>query len=179
MKQIPSMVCLSFRVSVNCDCSTFFFFCFLESLLYTFNLKSFTGLFDFSAGSEFVGKEIVKCIDLAKEGIHAILVVFSIRTRFSDEEASALHSLQTLFGSKIVDYMIVVFTGGDELEDNDETLDDYLGHECPTPLKVSMSIIIRINCYSFSILYVFILCYETFYGMLFWFCIVCLHILDW
>ncbi|KAK9205041.1 hypothetical protein WN943_015307 [Citrus x changshan-huyou] len=31
--------------------------------------------------------------------------------------------------------MIVVFTGGDELEDNDETLEDYLGRECPKPLK--------------------------------------------
>jgi hypothetical protein len=41
------------------------------------------GLFDFSAGSDFVGKEFVKCIDLAKDGIHAVLVVFSVRTRFS------------------------------------------------------------------------------------------------
>ncbi|KAF9613300.1 hypothetical protein IFM89_006810 [Coptis chinensis] len=31
--------------------------------------------------------------------------------------------------------MIVVFTGGDELEDNDETLEDYLGRECPKPLQ--------------------------------------------
>lgn len=93
-------------------------------------------MFDISAGSEFLGKEIVKCIDLAKDGIHAVLVVFSVRTRFSKEEEAALRSLQTLFGSRIVDYMIVVFTGGDELEDNEETLEDYLGRECPQPLKV-------------------------------------------
>ncbi|KAI9201170.1 hypothetical protein LWI28_019503 [Acer negundo] len=30
--------------------------------------------------------------------------------------------------------MIVVFTGGDELEENEETLEDYLG-PCPEPLK--------------------------------------------
>uniref|UniRef100_A0A2P2IS07 AIG1-type G domain-containing protein n=1 Tax=Rhizophora mucronata TaxID=61149 RepID=A0A2P2IS07_RHIMU len=36
----------------------------------------------------------------------------------------------------MIDYMIVVFTGGDELDDNDETLADYLGRECPQPLKV-------------------------------------------
>lgn len=95
------------------------------------------GLFDFSAGSDFVGKEIVKCIDLAKDGIHAVLVVFSVRTRFSLEEEAALRSLQTLFGSTIVNYMIVVFTGGDELEENDETLVDYLGRSCPNPLKVT------------------------------------------
>ncbi|KAG6737833.1 hypothetical protein POTOM_059364 [Populus tomentosa] len=101
------------------------------------NVIDTPGLFDFSAGSEFVGREIVKCINMAKDGIHAVLVVFSVRTRFSQEEEAALRSLQTLFGSKILDYMIVVFTGGDELEDNDETLEDYLGRECPQPLKVS------------------------------------------
>lgn len=117
-------------------------YCFLETLSHPSDLQSFTGLFDLSAGSEFVGKEIVKCIDLAKDGIHAVIVVFSVRTRFTEEEETALRSLQTLFGSKIVDYMIVVFTGGDELEENDETLEDYLGRECPEPLKVSMNITI-------------------------------------
>ncbi|CAK7344721.1 unnamed protein product [Dovyalis caffra] len=99
------------------------------------NVIDTPGLFDFSSGSEFVGREIVKCINMAKDGIHAVLVVFSVRTRFSQEEEAALRSLQTLFGRKILDYMIVVFTGGDELEDNDETLEDYLGRECPQPLK--------------------------------------------
>ncbi|GAY69341.1 hypothetical protein CUMW_271210 [Citrus unshiu] len=72
---------------------------------------------------------------MAKDGIHAVLVVFSVRSHFSQEEEAALHSWQTLFGKKFFDYMIVVFTGGDELEDNDETLEDYLGRECPKPLK--------------------------------------------
>ena len=79
----------------------------------------------------------MKCIDLAKEGIHAVIVVFSVRTRFSKEEEAALKSLQNFFGPKITDYMIVVFTGGDELEDSDETIDEYLGRECPEPLKVT------------------------------------------
>ncbi|CAJ1978217.1 unnamed protein product [Sphenostylis stenocarpa] len=99
------------------------------------NVIDTPGLFDLSAGSEFVGKEIAKCIDLAQDGIHAVIVVFSVRTRFTKEEETALRSLQTLFGNKIVDYMIVVFTGGDELEDNQETFEDYLGRECPKPLK--------------------------------------------
>jgi len=73
---------------------------------------------------------------MAKDGIHAILMVFSIKTRFSEEEQATFLALQALFGHKIVDYMIVVFTGGDELEENEETLEDYIGHECPQPLKV-------------------------------------------
>ncbi|KAI4332339.1 hypothetical protein L6164_017258 [Bauhinia variegata] len=104
------------------------------------NVIDTPGLFDFSAESEFVGKEIVKCIDLAKDGIHAVIVVFSVRTRFSQEEEAALRSLQTLFGNKIADYMIVLFTGGDELEDNEETLEDYLGRDCPEPLKEILSL---------------------------------------
>ncbi|KAM7460991.1 hypothetical protein LguiA_029112 [Lonicera macranthoides] len=98
------------------------------------NVIDTPGLFDFSAESEFIGKEIVKCIDMAKDGIHAALLVLSIRTRFSKEEEATIQSLQNFFGSKIYDYMIVVFTGGDELED-DETLEDYLDRDCPEPLK--------------------------------------------
>lgn len=104
------------------------------------NIIDTPGLFDNSAEPEFLGKEIVKCIDLAKDGIHAILLVFSVRTRFTDEEVTAIESLQMLFGSKIVDYMIVVFTGGDDLEENDESLEDYLGSKCPKPLKEVLSL---------------------------------------
>ncbi|CAI8610857.1 unnamed protein product [Vicia faba] len=105
------------------------------------NVIDSPGLFDLSAKSEFVGKEILKCIGLAKDGIHAIIVVLSIKTRFSVEEENAFRSLQTLFGSKIVDYMIVVFTNGDTLENDGLTLDDdYLGPECPESLKAIISL---------------------------------------
>ncbi|CAA3024123.1 immune-associated nucleotide-binding 9 [Olea europaea subsp. europaea] len=99
------------------------------------NVIDTPGLFDFSAEPEFIGKEIVKCINMAKDGIHAVLVVLSVRSRFSREEEAAVQSLRKFFGSKISDYMIVVFTGGDDLEENDETLEDYLGRACPEPLK--------------------------------------------
>ncbi|XP_051123541.1 immune-associated nucleotide-binding protein 9 isoform X2 [Andrographis paniculata] len=102
------------------------------------NVIDTPGLFDFSAEPEFVGKEIVKCINMAKDGIHAVLVVLSVRSRFSREEEAAIDSLRKFFGIKISDYMIVVFTGGDDLEENDETLDDYLGRDCPEPLKKTL-----------------------------------------
>ncbi|BAT92815.1 Immune-associated nucleotide-binding protein [Vigna angularis] len=96
------------------------------------NVIDTPGLFD---GTHSVGREIVKCIDMAKDGIHAILMVFSVKTRFSEEEQATFLALQALFGHKIVDYMIVVFTGGDELEENDLTFEDYIGNQCPQPLK--------------------------------------------
>ncbi|CAJ1958581.1 unnamed protein product [Sphenostylis stenocarpa] len=96
------------------------------------NVIDTPGLFD---GTNSAGKEIVKCIDMAKDGIHGIILVFSIKTRFTEEEQATFLTLQALFGHKIVDYMLVVFTGGDELEADEETLDGYLGSNCPQPLQ--------------------------------------------
>ncbi|XP_078434021.1 P-loop containing nucleoside triphosphate hydrolases superfamily protein [Wolffia australiana] len=98
------------------------------------NVIDTPGLFDFSAEPEFIGKEIVKCIDLAKDGIHAVLVVFSTRGRFSREEEAALQALQTFFGEKITNYMIVIFTGGDDLEEGEVTLEEYI-RTCPELLQ--------------------------------------------
>ncbi|XP_015078519.1 immune-associated nucleotide-binding protein 9-like [Solanum pennellii] len=99
------------------------------------NVIDTPGLFDISRDPDFVIKELDKCFDLAKDGIHAVLLVLSVRTRFSREEQASVQCFMNLFESKIVDYMIVVFTGGDELdEENDEILVKYLNH-CPEPLK--------------------------------------------
>uniref|UniRef100_M1DIR4 NTGP4 n=1 Tax=Solanum tuberosum TaxID=4113 RepID=M1DIR4_SOLTU len=90
--------------------------------------------FDFTAESGLVGNEIGKCIDLADDGVHAVLFVLSVRTSFSKEEQAAIQYFKKLFGTKICDYMIVVYTGGDKLEDND-SLNDPLDHSCPEDLK--------------------------------------------
>jgi len=96
------------------------------------NVIDTPGLFDPNVTPEFLGKEIVKCIELAKEGLHGVLLVLSIKNRFSTEEASTLPTLQNLFGDKIINYMVVIFTGGDELEANDQSLEDYLRDMPPT-----------------------------------------------
>lgn len=79
----------------------------------------------------------MKCLDLAKDGVHALLLVLSVRNRFTDEEIAAVESLQTIFGEKVVNYMVVVFTSGDDLESEDETLEEFLDQGAPTYLRVS------------------------------------------
>ncbi|WMV34835.1 hypothetical protein MTR67_028220 [Solanum verrucosum] len=59
------------------------------------------GLFDFTGEPDVLGKEIVKCMELAMDGIHAVLLVLSVRTRFSREELAAIQSFQEFFGQKI------------------------------------------------------------------------------
>ncbi|MFS7910568.1 putative AIG1-type guanine nucleotide-binding (G) domain-containing protein [Helianthus anomalus] len=78
-------------------------------------------------------------INKAGDGIHAFLVVLSVRCRFSKEEEAAISRLLSFFGSKVYDYMILVFTGGDHLEKDDETLEDFL-HDCPEKLKEILSL---------------------------------------
>ncbi|KAI3684583.1 hypothetical protein L6452_33807 [Arctium lappa] len=98
------------------------------------NVIDTPGLFDSSIDDETIGKEIVSCIKMAVDGIHAVLLVYSVCNRFSDEEKAAISILQDLFGKKICDYMIVVFTCGDELERDDKILEDFIC-ECPQALK--------------------------------------------
>lgn len=105
--------------------------------IYNLYCLSIAGLFDTMAEPDFIRNEIIKCINLAKDGIHAVLVVLSIRVRLSKEEEEAILSLQTIFGSKIFDYVILVFAGGDELDDCDETFEDFLGQECTNFFQVT------------------------------------------
>ncbi|KAJ9560078.1 hypothetical protein OSB04_005238 [Centaurea solstitialis] len=91
------------------------------------------GFFDSTAGVGTIG-EIIRFMKLAVDGIHAVLVVFSVCNRVFEEEKAAIISLQKLFGKQFCDYMIVVFTGGDELEEDGKTLLDFL-YDCPQSLK--------------------------------------------
>ncbi|KAI0494332.1 hypothetical protein KFK09_024466 [Dendrobium nobile] len=90
------------------------------------NVIDTPGLFDFSTDFEVISGEIIKCIELAKDGIHAVLMVFSIGSRFTREEEAAFESIKSLFGDKITNYMIIVFTGGDILESKKKSLKDYM-----------------------------------------------------
>ncbi|CAH8312130.1 unnamed protein product [Eruca vesicaria subsp. sativa] len=94
------------------------------------NIIDTPGLFDMSVEAEVISREIVRCLTLAEGGIHAAVLVLSARTRFSKEEEMVLSTLQVLFGSKIVDYLIIIFSSGDVLEDDGVTLDEYL-EDCP------------------------------------------------
>ncbi|KAH7681442.1 P-loop containing nucleoside triphosphate hydrolase protein [Dioscorea alata] len=99
------------------------------------NVIDTPGLFDISPESRSMGEDITKFLELAKDGIHAVLLVLSVRSRFSQEEEAALTKLRAVFGERIIKYMIVLFTGGDDLEGNDDTLEDYLARDCPEPLQ--------------------------------------------
>ncbi|CAH1442625.1 unnamed protein product [Lactuca virosa] len=99
------------------------------------NVIDTPGLFD---SSQTVGQEIVSCIRMARHGVDAFLVVISISNRFGEDEKAAIYTLRTLFGKEVYDYMIIVFTGGDGLEEN-ESLVDFL-RESPKALQETLGL---------------------------------------
>jgi hypothetical protein len=80
-------------------------------------------------------KEIVKCIEMSKNGIHAMLMVFSAESRFSCEEQKTVESIKLFFGDKILDHIILVFTRGDVVGD-EITWKKMLAEKSPGYLKV-------------------------------------------
>ena len=71
--------------------------------------------------------EIVQCIKYSCPGPHVFLLVIQVG-RFTKEEQNAVRALQEIFGEKAADYMMVLFTRGDEL--GGRTISDYVdkGH---------------------------------------------------
>ncbi|CAI0625817.1 unnamed protein product [Linum tenue] len=94
------------------------------------------GHFGHSLKSDVVDSEIRKCFEMAKDEIHALILVLSVNNRFTKAETEGILALTSIFGWNMYDSLVVVFTGGDDLERDGQTLDDYLGPDPPESLQV-------------------------------------------
>uniref|UniRef100_A0A3B1J1N1 AIG1-type G domain-containing protein n=1 Tax=Astyanax mexicanus TaxID=7994 RepID=A0A3B1J1N1_ASTMX len=83
------------------------------------------GLFDTGVGNVETQKEITKCIFMAAPGPHVFLLVLRVGQRFSEEEKGAVKIIQNIFGEESVTYTMLLFTGGDLLEDM--SIEEYFG----------------------------------------------------
>lgn len=68
------------------------------------------GLFDTNSTEENVINEIVKCIGLSSPGPHAFLYVLKIGAKLTNEEAETLKKFVFLFGERLYNFLIIVFT---------------------------------------------------------------------
>jgi hypothetical protein len=103
-------------------------------------------LFDMTISSEDAGKEIVKCMNMAKDGIHAVLMVFSATSQFSREDSSIIETIKVFFGEKIIDHMMLVFTYGDLV--GESKLKSMLNN-APEYLQVTFFSVLLIPCQAF------------------------------
>ncbi|XP_067653686.1 uncharacterized protein [Haliotis asinina] len=100
---------------------------------YDLQLVDVPGFCDTSKSDEDIMNEVMKCVGMSSPGIHAILFIVRIG-RFTEEDKNTLERFLQCFGQAAKRFVIVVFTGKDDLEEADDTLDNYLG-DIPMRLK--------------------------------------------
>ncbi|XP_039818612.1 immune-associated nucleotide-binding protein 7-like [Panicum virgatum] len=81
----------------------------------TVNVIDTPGLFNMERKIEDSREDIIKCMDMARDGMHAILMVVSATSRFSREDEKTIKAIKMFFGDTIIDHLILVFTNGDRI----------------------------------------------------------------
>ena len=83
------------------------------------------GLFDTNRTEQDILVEMSKWYSLVSPGIHAIILVVQVG-RFTEEEQKTVDFFMKVFGEDLKDYLIVVFTHKDRLEDENITVDEFV-----------------------------------------------------
>ncbi|XP_071340081.1 uncharacterized protein [Trachinotus anak] len=92
------------------------------------------GLFDNSLSHEEVNEEMLKCISLLAPGPHVFLLVLQIG-RFTPEEKETLKLIKKVFGNNAEKFTIILLTGGDKLEHEEVSIEEFIKNKCDDSFK--------------------------------------------
>ncbi|XP_026198867.1 GTPase IMAP family member 8-like [Anabas testudineus] len=96
------------------------------------------GLFDTNLTNEEVNDELAKCVSLLAPGPHVFLLVLEIG-RFTPEEKKTLKLIKKFFGKNSEKFTIILLTGGDKLEEDEQPIEDYIREDCDDSFKKLIS----------------------------------------
>lgn len=88
------------------------------------------GIFDTANTNELTQTEICKCIAITSSGHHAFILVLSV-SRFTKEDYKSIKHLVKYFGENIFNYVIILFTRKDDLDEDGKTLLDHVQSSPP------------------------------------------------
>ncbi|KAM9742991.1 GTPase IMAP family member 8-like isoform 1-T2 [Menidia menidia] len=83
------------------------------------------GLGHNSLNHQEVQEELMKCIHLVAPGPHVFLLVIQIG-RFTEKDEETLQLIKKVFGKNAEKFTIVLLTGGDNLLEDGQTIEDYI-----------------------------------------------------
>lgn len=83
-------------------------------------------------------ENIVKGIKLVAPGPHAFLLLLDVNDH-TNEEKNALKLLKQICGDNVGKYVIVVFTHGDDLKRNDESIEQFIRNSGPELQELLLS----------------------------------------
>ncbi|KAM4616882.1 uncharacterized protein ACJ7VT_009684 [Polymixia lowei] len=92
------------------------------------------GLFDSTLSHEDVQEEMVKCISLLAPGPHVFLLVLSVG-RLTAEDKETLELIKKQFGVNSGKFTIILFTRGDSLENDQQSIENYIEDDCDDSFK--------------------------------------------
>ncbi|XP_067282335.1 GTPase IMAP family member 5-like [Pseudorasbora parva] len=84
------------------------------------------GLFDTTLTNDQVVEEMMKCVSMSAPGPHVFIIVLRVE-RFTREETDTIDLIKKNVGHKFAQFSIVLFTRGDDLED--QSLEEFVSED--------------------------------------------------
>ncbi|XP_078697960.1 uncharacterized protein LOC144925735 [Branchiostoma floridae x Branchiostoma belcheri] len=81
------------------------------------------GICDTDTNHDYVCNEICKIATTFSKGLHALLLVVSL-ARFTQEEVDAIEMLRKLFGEEFMEYVVIVLTHKDDVDQDPKFMGD-------------------------------------------------------